>query len=333
MSLPPCHSRNSSGPLPDLPPPFCPLSAADIPTKKAEGGQQEVKAVAVAEDNLEVGVTVELPQEDGKLPLVFYLSKCVVRSSEFGYMFRTSCNHCVKMGLECQFRDGLRTSSCVHCQGIVDAEIQACHTKKQEELMSPACKRAKKSSATVKEDNNELMPMPSAAKGKSMEVAGPSSTKRAGKVEKVVATAAEKGTEKDTKDNTEDGGNGLQVSLPREGQSWSADPMEVSDQELLDHLIEGQKTRRAITQPWRFLNEEVELCKELITEDLKVIKGAVTKVVATVLKRVCRLVHEKVKKAFAEHFAEEDEGEGKEGKIGAGRGEVGRGWTWTTDIE
>ncbi|KAI0362948.1 hypothetical protein BV20DRAFT_1058489 [Pilatotrama ljubarskyi] len=282
-------------------------------TLKAAEASKKRKAVAAEDDSVEVGPTIEVPQPDGKLPLVFYVP-------------RQFCNRCMRLSLECWFGDGPRTSSCVPCQkrqakcknakGITDMEIQAHHNRKQEEPTSPAPKQAKKSTATAGDGDEKPTPTPSAAKGKGKEVAGPSSAK-------VAEKTAEKSAGKDTEDGAEEGaenaGNDLRVSLARKGRSWSADPTELSDRELLDHLlVEGQKTRRAIAQLYRFLDEEVELCKELVTEDLRLIKGAVTKAVDSALRRwmdseVRRVVREEVQKAFAEHLTEEgEEGEGED---------------------
>ncbi|KAI0363025.1 hypothetical protein BV20DRAFT_1058414 [Pilatotrama ljubarskyi] len=236
--------------------------------KKMEGTPKAAEAskkckVAAVEDDSEVGPTIEVPQPDRELPLVFYVP-------------RQFCDRCMRLNLECRLGDGPRISSCLPCQkwqakcknakGIADAEIQACHYWKQEEPTSRAPKQAKKSAPTAGDGDEELTPTPSTAKRKGKEVAGPSSAK-------VVEKMVEKGDD-------------LRVSLAREGRSWSAVPMELSNRELLDHLlVEGQKTRRAIAQLYCFLDEEVELRKELVTEDLCLIKGAVTKAVNTALKQ------------------------------------------------
>ncbi|KAI0370317.1 hypothetical protein BV20DRAFT_979718 [Pilatotrama ljubarskyi] len=237
-----------------------------------------------------------------------------------------SCDRCVRLNLECRFGDGPWISSCVPCQkrqakcknakGIADVEIQARHNRKQEEPTSPTPKRAKTSATTAGDGDEEPTPTPSAVKGKGKEVAGLSSTK-------VAEKTAEKDVGKDAEDGAEEGaenaGDDLRVFLARDGRSWSVDPAELSDRELLDHLlVKGQKMRRAIVQLYRFLDEEVELRKELLTEDLRLIKGAVTKAVDTALKRwtdseVRRVVREEVQKAFAEHLTEEgEEGEGED---------------------
>ncbi|KAI0364654.1 hypothetical protein BV20DRAFT_1057073 [Pilatotrama ljubarskyi] len=117
--------------------------------------------------------------------------------------------------------------------------------------------------------------------------------------EKGAGKDAEKGVENGAEEGAENTGDDLRISWPVRGG--------------------GQKTRRAIMQLYLFLNDEIKLRKELITEDLHLIKGAVTKAVDTALKwwtdsEVRHIVREKVKKVFAEHLMEEGEDKGEEGK-------------------
>ncbi|CDO72138.1 hypothetical protein BN946_scf184962.g81 [Trametes cinnabarina] len=129
------------------------------------------------------------------------------------------------------------------------------------------------------------------------------------------------------------------LALAREGGAWSADPENLSDRELIKHLlVEGQRTRQALHKMWRYLDEEVEVREELIASDLRDIRVGVRSSVRTELSKmeavVREVVRDEVAKALAAFFgskgsspdaAKEDEAEMvKEGEgsgTGTGAGE------------
>ncbi|KAI0371191.1 hypothetical protein BV20DRAFT_979183 [Pilatotrama ljubarskyi] len=253
---------------------------------KVTKASRKRKAV-MAENALEVGNTIEEPQPGGGRS---WAGAAAGQEPQLGgkppLVF-----YIPKWALSVSFVR-LQTSLCIHCQkrkvkDIVDADIQFHHNKKQEEPTSSAWKWVKRSTVTIEGSDEELMQTPSMVEGKGKEVAGLLSAKT---VEKVA---------EDVEDRAEKGGMTSKSPFP------------------------GQKTRRAIIQLYRFLNEEVELHKELITQDLKVIKGTITKAVNTTLKwwidsEVHRIVRKKVEKAFTEHLTEEDNSEGSSKKNKAG---------------
>ncbi|CDO76908.1 hypothetical protein BN946_scf184594.g15 [Trametes cinnabarina] len=107
------------------------------------------------------------------------------------------------------------------------------------------------------------------------------------------------------------------LALAREGCAWSMDPKNLSDWELLEHLlVEGQRTRQALHKVWRYLNEEVEVCKHMFTSDLRNIRTKVQSSVRTELSKmevvVREVVRDKVAKALAAFFGSEGSGSGAE---------------------
>ncbi|CDO75386.1 hypothetical protein BN946_scf185012.g3 [Trametes cinnabarina] len=93
----------------------------------------------------------------------------------------------------------------------------------------------------------------------------------------------------------------------REGGEWSADPENLSDRELIEHLlVEGQRTRQALHKVWMYLDEEVEVREELIASDLRDIRVGVRSSVRKELSKmeavVREVVRDEVAKALAAYF-------------------------------
>ncbi|KAI9059977.1 hypothetical protein FKP32DRAFT_1605677 [Trametes sanguinea] len=206
---------------------------------------------------------------------------------------------CRDKGLECAFRPGKRTSTCVPCQhaktapcigvkGLPDAELQARMDRKAaaNPVDSPR-KRARKSDPVVIDDDEddeldeeEYAPpaTPTRKPAKKADKAR-SSGKAAEKVRekgkgKEVARTPSPGpggpeVEKKKKKAAPEAGSSA-LALATSGREWSEDPTQLSDRELLEHLlVEGQRNRQALNRVWKYMDEEVEVRKQLMADDLR----------------------------------------------------------------
>ncbi|CDO76284.1 hypothetical protein BN946_scf184793.g3 [Trametes cinnabarina] len=239
---------------------------------------------------------------------------------------RCGCEQCREKGVRCAFRPGKRNSTC-------DFRTRSSSPRVDRKAAAAAVdprKRAKKSDPTVDDNAAEYAPpaTPSCKSGKKTEKAKGS--------EKPMERSAEKEKGK---------GKGKAFARTRSPEpralgaesGWSADPENLSDRELIEHLlVEGQRTRQAPHKVWRYLDEEVEVREELIASDLRDIRVGVRSSVRKELSKmeagVREVVRDEVAKALAAYFgskgsspdaAKEDGAEmAKEGEgSGTGAGE------------
>ncbi|KAI9064681.1 hypothetical protein FKP32DRAFT_1675463, partial [Trametes sanguinea] len=94
------------------------------------------------------------------------------------------------------------------------------------------------------------------------------------------------------------------LALAISGREWSEDPMKLSDRELLEHLlVEGQRNRQALNRVWKYMDEEVEVRTQLMTDDLTVLRAGVRAAIQSELEKVRDVVRvvvrEEVRKALA----------------------------------
>ncbi|CDO72814.1 hypothetical protein BN946_scf184994.g67 [Trametes cinnabarina] len=100
------------------------------------------------------------------------------------------------------------------------------------------------------------------------------------------------------------------LALARKGRAWSTDPESLSDRELIEHLlVEGQRTRLALHQVWRYLDEEIEVREDVFASELRNIRAGVRSSVRTELSKmeavVREVVRDEVAKALAAYFGNE----------------------------
>ncbi|KAI9059523.1 hypothetical protein FKP32DRAFT_1606040 [Trametes sanguinea] len=213
---------------------------------------------------------------------------------------RRGCDKCREKGLECAFRPGKRTSTCVPCQhaktapcigvkGLPDAELQARMDRKAaaNPVESPR-KRARKSEPVFIDDDDEddeldeeeyappATPTRKPAKKADKARSSGKSTEKArekGKGKEVARTPSPgpggpEAEKKKKKAAPEAGSSAL--ALATSGREWSEDPTQLSDRELLEHLlVEGQRNRQALNRVWKYMDEEVEVRKQLMADDLR----------------------------------------------------------------
>ncbi|KAL7281331.1 hypothetical protein ACG7TL_004640 [Trametes sanguinea] len=235
------------------------------------------------------------------------------------------CDSCRSLGRKCRFRDGPWTSSCTNCQrraapclnvkGLL-APMQAQVDKKSKSSESPQRKRMKKSAPIVDDDDEPATPTKKLkGKGKAKEVGPEQRSTEKGKETRVAESGGE--------------GSG-RISLGREEREWSMDPEpeQLTDRELLRHLlVEGQKTRLRMSRLLHHLEEEGNLRAEWAITDSKVMCQAVRKEMGKWAEEELRpLIREEIRSVLAEFFETPAEQEGRgegEGEGQKGEGEEG----------
>ncbi|KAI9064966.1 hypothetical protein FKP32DRAFT_1675155 [Trametes sanguinea] len=233
---------------------------------------------------------------------------------------RRGCEKCREKGLECAFRPGKRTSTCVQCQhaktgpcigvkGLPDPELQARMDRKAvaTPVESPR-KRARNSTRrnTPPPTTPTRKPAKKADKarslGKSTEKA-----KEKGKGKEAARTPSPGlgGPEADKKKKKaapEAGPPAL--ALATSGREWSVDPMQLSDRELLEHLlVEGQRNRQALNRVYKYLDEEIQVRDDLMSEDLREIRAAVRASMQLEVNKIKETVRAVVREEMAKALA------------------------------
>ncbi|CDO78130.1 hypothetical protein BN946_scf184860.g2 [Trametes cinnabarina] len=237
--------------------------------RKREEERAQAKKRKAPESNDESDSAQEVEQEPGLL------------------VPRRGCERCREKGVRCAFRLGKRNSTCVECQhlkiapcvgvkGLSDPELQARVDRKAAAAAVDPCKRAKKSDPTIDDDDDD-------------DAADPEPR----------APGAESGVSP--------GEVPAMLALAREGRAWSTDPKSLSDWELIEHLlVEGQQTRLALHQVWRYLDEEIEVREDVFVSELRNIQAGVRSSIRTELSKmeavVREVVRDEVAKALAAYF-------------------------------
>ncbi|CDO69494.1 hypothetical protein BN946_scf184957.g1 [Trametes cinnabarina] len=287
-------------------------------TEEAEHKRQQEEAARKREEERAQAKKRKAPESDDESDSAQEVEQ------ELGLLVpRRGCERCCEKGVHCTFRPGKRNSTCVECQrlkiapcvgvkGLSDPELQARVDCKAAAAAVDPRKRAKKSDPTVDDDDND-----DAAEYAPPRNPEPQVWQEAGEGEGLGEVNGEEHGEGEGKG--EGPGEGpATLALAREGRAWSTDPESLSDRELIEHLlVGGQRTRLALHQVWRYLNEEIEVREDVFASALRNIRAGVQSSVCTELSKMEAVVRGCPDAEKEGEAAMEKEGEGS----GTGAGE------------